>query len=216
MAFLVLAVGACSGDAVEVDAESAMDDARPVVEGALEPGRYELPFLGISQPTAILDVPVGFAGAEPGGWYLVSLDNSAFLGLWTINAVHNHPCRGDGSDYTFPGPAVDDLADAFVDQPFTRATEPKPVTVDGQEGLYLELKIPADVGRCKKDELDLWSSPGGRGYESGQIDRLWILDVEGQRVIIDASFLPETSQDDITALEGLVTSIHLATSRADG
>ena len=40
-----------------------------------------------------------------------------------------------------------------------------------------------------------------------QVDRLWILDVNGERLVVDAYYLLETSEEDRAELEEVVQSI---------
>ena len=72
VALLLLASSSCSGD------ETEPANVQSITEGNLEPGQYELPFSGIPGFTGILSVPAGFKGDEPGGWYILSRDSSAF------------------------------------------------------------------------------------------------------------------------------------------
>ena len=54
------------------------------------------------------------------------------------------------------------------------------------------------------------SELGGRiQQEPGQIDRLYILDLDGQRVLIDAHSVPGTSEADLAGQQGILDSIQL-------
>jgi hypothetical protein len=39
------------------------------------------------------------------------------------------------------------------------------------------------------------------------VDRIWALDVDGERLVVDASYLPEATQQDRAELESVVDSI---------
>lgn len=41
----------------------------------------------------------------------------------------------------------------------------------------------------------------------GQVDRLWILDVDGQRLVVDAWYLPAATAQDLAELAEVVDSI---------
>ena len=41
----------------------------------------------------------------------------------------------------------------------------------------------------------------------GQVDRLWILDVHRERLVVDASYLPDATAHDRAELEEVVQSI---------
>ena len=49
----------------------------------------------------------------------------------------------------------------------------------------------------------------GNRYEQvpGQVDRLWVLDVHGQRLIVDATYSPDTPQADRAELTQVVESL---------
>ena len=57
-----------------------------------------------------------------------------------------------------------------------------------------------------------WLGDGyGERYQqfAGQIDRLWVLDVEGQRLVVDATFAPGTPEADRDELAQIVKSLRL-------
>ena len=98
-----------------------------------------------------------------------------------------------------------------------RTGDPTPVTVGGHDGLYLELAVPADldVTECVEGRVERWRfGPGDRRWQSepGELDRIWILDVEGQRVVINAVHTPGASQADIDKLTRTVRSITFTTA----
>jgi hypothetical protein len=97
-----------------------------------------------------------------------------------------HPCR----DHTtrVVGPSVSDLAGALRRQPVLDVTNPVPTTLDGHRGLYLEVTIPdnLDTGNCVDDRVSLFESGGPDGYigQDGYVGRWWILDVDGERMVV--------------------------------
>jgi hypothetical protein len=182
-----------------------------LVEGpatSLEPGTYQFSVLAIPGgkiPDALVKVPSGFN--DEAAWYVVSPDEQEFLGLWTVGLVDRDACPS-GTDHVFnPGPSVEDLADALVAQKSTRASTPKPVTLAGYKGLYVKLASPHDISRCKQTG-HLWGNPGGRGiYNDGQVDLVWILDVDGQRLVVNAAYTPKTPASDVDKLTSMVESL---------
>ena len=91
------------------------------------------------------------------------------------------------------------LADAFLRQRVTSVTKPRPVTLAGYDGLYLEIKAPTklDYSHCNDAELNFWeSTPAGERWTRmpGMRDRLWILDVDGQPMVL-AMFVPPSATD---------------------
>jgi hypothetical protein len=183
-----------------------------LLEGPKTPlaaGTYQMSFYaepGVETPDALVEVPSGYENEL--GWYVVSNDGGEFLGLWTVGRVYNNPCRLGKSTYHYPGPSVQNLADALVAQRSTRAAAPEPVTLDGYDGLYVEILSPPDLSKCVK-VADLWGDPGGRGiYNDGQVDMVWILDVNGQRLVVDAAYSAKSTRpSDRDDLNSMVESL---------
>jgi hypothetical protein len=154
------------------------------------------------------------------GW-AVALDDTSgnvivALTFWDVAEAYGHPCDWAGSLFD-PGPAVRDLADALTEIPLRNATTPVDVTVDGYSGSYLEWTVPADMDFSACDvaaggpAFESWTA---RGWSSdryqqgpGQIDRLWILDVDGTRLVIDAFDMPAATDDQRQQLREVVESI---------
>jgi hypothetical protein len=213
-----LTLAGCSDEpATRAGASSSEEDtgapARLQGNGTLlSPGTYAFSFFtnpGVTTPDALVDVPEGFVqGDDANDWYVVSTDEDAFLGLWTVGRVERDACFRPTHDSVDPGPEVEGLADALVTQESTDATEPAPVTLDAFEGLYLELVGPSDLDACDATP-GLWTDPGGRGiFSDHQVDHLWILDGDGQRLVVDASYGPTATPDEREALTAMVESLH--------
>jgi hypothetical protein len=168
----------------------------------LEPGTYQFSVAAdVETPEALVDVPDGFE--DEAAWYVVSHDQQQFLGLYVVKLVDRDACHARG-DYD-PGPSVKDLADALVAQGSTHTTPPEPVTLAGHHGLYVELTSPRDYWSRCNPEAALWH---GRGiYNNGQVDMVWILDVRGQRIVVDAAYTPRSSPADIDKLNSMAKSL---------
>ncbi len=124
--------------------------------------------------------------------------------------VYRHPCQWQGSLFE-PGPSVDDFAQALVDQPLRNATEPVDVTLGGYAGKYLELSVPSDMDFSECDVADgenRFFSWDGRYHQGpGQVDRLWILDVDGSRLVIDAFQMPYATAEERAEQQAVVESV---------
>jgi hypothetical protein len=201
------AVGGCSGNdssssAVgEVSTGPSSDSAAPsshlmTVFGARD----------TAAPEVAVDMPRGFDG-NGSSWYVVSGDRKQFLGLMTVDRVDADACHAE-TDSVDAGLSTRDLAEALVAQRSTRASRPDRVTLAGHQGWYLELSGPADLSTCDRHPA-LWRKPGERPiYGDRQVDQLWILDVAGVRVVVDASYDPRRSSTaDIARLRAIVDSL---------
>lgn len=158
-----------------------------------------------------------------------TFDHPPVLGLsvWDVGQVFRDPCHWVGQEYD-PGPTVANLVAALVAQPMRNASQPTDVTIAGYSGQYLEWSVPADLksstwtdfDACDIDPSDpvhrnfnSWLGNGmGNRYEQvpGQVDRLWVLDVNGQRLVIDATYSADTVQSDRDELQSAVASLRFA------
>ena len=219
---LSLALGGCSGGsngdgstgttrpATSSDPGDAPSAAPPHLTGdaaSLTPGTYQFSFVanpGVESPDALVEVPGGFV--EGDDWYVVSDDKEEFLGLWVVGLVDHDACLHEEADAFDPGPSVEDLANALVAQTSTRAAAPEPVTLAGHPGLYVELASPRDLSDCG-NHPGLWRQPERGIYGKRQVDRVWILDVDGQRLAVDASYGPGATAVERDQLTSMVHSL---------
>jgi hypothetical protein len=167
-------------------------------EGSIVPGSHRVPLIswGRTYPVdALVEVPDGFI--TPGGWVVENGQNGSQYGdlmFWgDVDRVDTNPC-GAGR-LVKPGPTVRDLAEALQGQVPRRTTTPKPVTVGGYRGLYVETKAPRDVSRCDGGEFTMWKVNDAdrvsySADQPGTVFHLWILDVEGQRVVVAVKVVP--------------------------
>lgn len=228
---VTLTLGACastsdSADTVIPDTEPAstattaeptptVTPLEPVSEyAALEPGAYVMKPIGNAadaKPWAVVEVDS--RAFSHNGVFLIAGGDANFqgMGLWTVAEVPADPCFENGT-FVDPGPTVADLAHALAALPLTNGMDPVPVSLGGYDGLYLEISVPTDMNfdDCVNNMfVSLRADDGGLRFHQGpgQVDQLWIVDVEGDRVVVGASYMPETDPDEIDALTEMVESI---------
>ena len=124
------------------------------------------------------------------------------------------------------GPTVDDLAAALAGLPPFQVTKPpSDVTIYGYSGKHLELTVPGDIPfeirfgdgyftNCGQGELQSWIVPGGFDYfygyaGPGQVEEFWILDVDGSRLMIQATWFPESPPKDLAEMRTILDSIRI-------
>lgn len=167
-------------------------------------------------PSYAVVVPAGWYDAGDGHFvikYPTGDQPAPVLGLsvWDVGQVFRDPCHWQGQAVD-PGPGVAALVTALVAQPMRNATAPTDVTLATYTGRYLEWSVPADMKSSAPSEFDAcdldseghrdfnsWLGNGmGNRYEQvpGQVDRLWVLDLKGQRLVVDATYSPDTTQLD--------------------
>ena len=220
IAALGLALAGCAEGSTEAADEAAAGRDYTVlvndddIKG--KAGRYALTArAGFEAPLAVIDVPVGYAGFGVFAlWPEDDAEDQPFSGLnyWGVHAVYQQPCQSSHGA-TPPSDSVEDLAEALADQKSTSATDPKPFSLDGHNGLYLELTMPTDVevDRCDEEAFVLWQgSPGDQHHfiqDPGLVERLWILDVDGDRVVLATQAAPGASTDGVEELTAMVESV---------
>ena len=135
--------------------------------------------------------------------------------LYTVSQV----CAGSGPDPTGPniptGTTVDEFVTALVDHPDLDVTSPVDVTLGGYSGKYLELRAPANT---TTDELGpdpsgcnyyfVWE-PGIYAQGPNALWRIWVLDVDGVRVVVRGDSFPGTSPQVQAQLAAIVDSIQI-------
>ena len=215
--------GGCADDSPDPEtpdfvvlADGGTEEA-DMIEG--EPGAYGLTPRGTSTaPYAVIDVPGGYSNF--GLWAVWPLgledaeDDSQFstVEYWAVHGVYDDPCRWEGAAPEI-GPNVDDLVVALSDQRYTEVTAgPEPVNLDGHDGVLLSVAVPADldVSRCTEGRYMFWQgSPGDAHHQApvGTTEQMWILDVDGQRVVLGTAATAGVPESDVAELTAMVESV---------
>ena len=182
------------------------------------PGWVALPqFDAVGKDDDGLDAPVHVGGA---------------LLAWAFPAgsgftVYGDPCQWLTTIPETPATTPDEIAAAFAAQTSTDATAPEDVTVGGFAGKAITLHVPMsfDLPNASREEkfadcddatfafygVEGETGQGETGHArnaqgAGQIDELWILDVDGSIVILDAGYSPATPADLVEELRALAES----------
>jgi hypothetical protein len=185
--------------------------------GPLEPGTYAVGTLDPDFDAShriTLTVPDGYEGFEG---FAVAPSGEAQTGVsvWVVGNVYNDPCHRGAETPLDPTvvPPVDRLVAALADQRGIRASKPIDIEIDGFAGVYLERTVPTrtTVTDCDGNEIRTWIGTGGgaRYILPGQLDLLWIVDVDGGPLVIDAALAARTSAQDRAELVRVVESIRI-------
>jgi hypothetical protein len=162
-------------------------------------------------------VPDGWQGVVAGP-YLAILERTnepGSIAFQKFDKVAVDPC-----DYTkgfldpSPGPTVDDLAKALADMPGIEATTPVEVSVDGYRGKQLALTAPSSFRDCTLEDataLVLWELPAGAvaTLAQSQTVSVWILDVEGERLVLEISEPASETDEQRAEVEAILESLRL-------
>jgi hypothetical protein len=119
------------------------------------------------------------------------------------------PCiKVDGPPDIQVGPSVDDFANALADHPLIDATTPTNVALGGYSGKHMDLQLPADVSGCTFGYYPWVPSMPAQGPSHKR--HLWILDVEGIRVVVQTADFAGTTVSDLAELQAIVDAIQIA------
>jgi hypothetical protein len=139
-------------------------------------------------------------------WSNAAEGDEAFVGLYPGGNLFSEPCLTDENapaDIRV-GPTVDDLVTALVDHPKLDVTAPVDVTLAGYSGKYLDLTTPDDISKCARyfpmDHHIYAQGPGQRWH-------MWILDVDGVRVLVETNDYPDTPPGVLAEEPAIVNSL---------
>ncbi len=166
----------------------------------------------MSDHVAVVQAPEGYQNV--GGWTFVTGEPFRAMGFVTADRVLPDPCGSKGQDKfdkaADPGPTVKDLAQALVAQRGAETSKPARVTVDGHGGLYLTYQVAkgVDVLSCQERAFDIFSTGPGAWYLEASRERaaIWILDVDGERLVLAWVAVPGVSQARMREMTRMVQS----------
>jgi hypothetical protein len=127
---------------------------------------------------------------------------------WTghPSGLHADPCQA--VSHLKPdievGPTVDEFVDAIRAHPSLQISEPEDVELGGHQGKYFELTVPSDISDCHD-----WRpfEPGIVAQGPDNLWRVWVIDVDGLRMIVLTEEFPDTPARDQADLRSMVESI---------
>jgi hypothetical protein len=184
----------------------------------LEPGRWFID--PDDDDTTPLRVTYQLAAEGWSAWFgAVKIADRGFtmLSITTVSNLVTDGCVDPTPLEPAVGPTVDDLATALSQlAPFEVTAPPTDVTLLGYQGKHLELTVPdIEIADCLDGRLHSWISPVNdgsafSGYDGpGQTEELWILDVEGTRLVLVKLDSPLSSAEDIAERDAIFDSIRI-------
>jgi hypothetical protein len=162
--------------------------------GPLAPGTYVVSTLDPEFDAShriTIDVPDGYEGFE-GFAVGPSGGDQTKVSVWVVGYVYEDPCHRRGTPMEVAvASSVESLVAALANQRGLHTSTPTDIEVDGYTGMYLERTVPAGttLTDCDGNEFRPWlgTDYGARYILPGQIDLLWIVDVDGVPLVIDAA-----------------------------
>jgi len=194
--------------------QTASPNLVPRAEVALGAGTYSLGD----------DFPVGLTFEIPTGWASCS-SGPLEQGICAFSGTEGGPTGGVGVGFVIVenvvedpcdetslldpqvGPSVEELAAAISNLPGFDVTAPEDVTVDGFAAKRLTLTAPRSSA-C--EVMSTWATPDRvNGVGSGEATSIYIVDVDGVRIVIGTTHFPETSADELSAADDVISSIEI-------
>ena len=183
----------------------------------LEPARYDMspdcPGVTAGWPDRRVSMFV------PDGWILYGPGKSGGLHHSVVDAriklgvVGNTTVDLCTAGASIPlGPTVDDLVAALAPEVTGVDVSVMDITLAGHDGQRVDLAIPTTPPDCQSHTV-IETTPNGAGEAWGlesppdKYHQIWILDVDGVRFLVDASFAADISPDVYAELEQIVQSI---------
>jgi hypothetical protein len=152
---------------------------------------------------------------EGAGWTAIQAhgalkeDGVGYVSLMIVEVdeVYTTVCEMSGRAPIAAESTVAGLADQFASNGFIVLEPVTPVSAFGYEGLKLVMAVPAGCA----DGLDQAWNGGlfqGRYYQGdGQVLEYYFLDVEGTSVMVEASWFPGSSDEDIAELRDVLDTL---------
>jgi hypothetical protein len=157
-----------------------------------------------------LTVPDGWVGGSVHTIYAgegKAPPNGAGLVISRGGGLYAEPCGGEWPPNIIVGPTVEDFVSALVEHPKLEVTTPVDVTLAGYAGKFVDLQVPSDISACPMSYFP-WE-PGIYAQGPGSRWHLWVLGVDGIRVVIQSTDYEGTSPQRQAELRAIVESIQI-------
>ena len=185
--------------------------------GAVPAGTYYIDpaVTGVSRLT--LTVPAGWSAAD-----LIAKDadtpTEVFFTIWVVSDVFQDACKWDQTKVvSLVGMTPEQVVTALAAQKSRTASSPTSTTIDGYPAQQITLSVAPslDTSTCTGGNLRYW--PGaGPDFSSGlccnfagNIDTIYVVDVNGKRMVIVARHYPGSPAADVAELQSIVDSIQI-------
>lgn len=141
--------------------------------------------------------------------------------------VYGDPCQWKSTIPASPASTPDEIVAAFARQASTEVTAPVGVTVGGFAGKGITLRVPMSFDKPNATRDEKFAACDEKTYAyygiegnadnarnaqgAGQIDELWILDVDGAIMFVDATYSPATPSELVAETRAMAQSATFAT-----
>ncbi|GAA6525577.1 hypothetical protein [Intrasporangium sp. DVR] len=202
--------------------------------GALAPGTYVMPRIPgavADYRHVLVTVPAGWSWSRGRIHKRLGEPGEVALSAWTVQGIYDDPCHWRESPVS-----EQDLADEHVHGRFDPApmgaTIPTPVTgglanqlgrnastptkveLGGVSALRIELSVSAalDLDSCDQSQFRSWTgrnaaTTANTHHAPGQVDVVYLVDLDREPLVIDVSHLPGTTAADLAEVDATLASM---------
>jgi hypothetical protein len=200
-------------------ADSGPIDLTSVSEDVLEPGRYFVDHDANTATTLRAEFTIVGSGWVPlAGIYKTGPTGpSGYVAVkfLAVSQVASPAC--DSTVWVPVGDTAEDLAFALAGiGDFITQVAPTPGTAFGYDGYHLILEVP-DLGNevgdaftaCDDEYFDGYEGPTISRYYQGpnQVIEFWVLDVGGTPLVIETTWFPDSTPEDLAELQAILDSV---------
>jgi len=166
-------------------------------------------------------VPAPGWSGPPGGWAMewlpAGFDPPAGAGIIAFVVdkkfyVYGDPCDWRSTRPDAPATTVDELVAALANQSSRNPSAPEEINVGGYSGKKITLHV-ADDARFRDCDGGHFSTLGVAGEDPalyaqgrGEIDEIWIVDVNGRIVLLEGGYYAHTPQHAVDELHAILSS----------
>lgn len=165
-------------------------------------------------------VPASGWSGEPNSWAMEwgpGFEPPAGAGIiaFTVDEefyVYGDPCNWRQTRPDAPATTVNELIAALAKQASRNPSAPQKITVGGYSGKKITLHVPDDARFRDCDEGN-FSTLGVAGEDPalyaqgpGEIDEIWIVDVNGRIALLEGGYYPQTPRDAVDELHAILRS----------
>ena len=222
-------VGGPGSDTPTPTPEASITEPSPSVDRSLPEGEHTIWAEADGSRRITVTIPAPGWYGERGGGILGNVpeeENFAPEDAWMIGPfggdiyVPADPCEWSTTMPDTPATTVEEVVAAVRGQASRDASEPVDITVDGYVGKSITLHVPEDAnfGECDRNQISSGAEFCTLTQDNpavchryhqfpGQIDELWIVDVNGEVAVIDATWGDETPAEALAELRAILDSM---------
>lgn len=148
--------------------------------------------------------PGGFDQPEGAGIIAFTVDKKFY--------VYGDPCNWRSTRPGVPATTVDELVAALANQASRNPSAPEKITVGGYSGRTITLHVPDDArfGDCDEGHFSTLGvageDPALYAQGPGEIDEIWIVDVNGRIALLEGGYYAGTPQHAVDEVHAIVRS----------